>query len=78
MSLSIPRQYPGRAPAGERQAECDYCGCKFYRSTMRRDAAGFLRCEDDFDGKDTVTLDRENAANAASVRGPRPAGGGSW
>lgn len=74
MALSIPRRYgslPG--PPGERRVRCDYCSLLWYRSQLRRDPAGFLACPDGCqDGRDTVTCDRQNAANAAQTRGRRP------
>ncbi len=52
---------------------CDYCSLAYYRSELRRDAAGYLRCRDDgCNGKDIVTLDRENAQAGAKIRTPRP------
>lgn len=70
---TIARKYsPLPGPPGERRVSCDYCGITWMRSQCRRDAAGFLACPDDQDGRDTVTLDRANAAGAAEVRLPRP------
>ena len=71
--LTMPRRYPFPAPRGERREYCSYCGILWYRSSLRRDAAGFLACPDDQGGRDTVTLDRLNAAGAQQVRLPRPA-----
>ena len=56
--LTKPRKYPFPAPPGEYSTTCDYCGCEWYRSDLRRDASGFLACPDDQDGRDTVTLQR--------------------
>ena len=74
VSLSIPRKYPHYGARGEYQADCAYCGLKYYRrlGRMKRDAAGFLACEECAEGRDSVTLDRLNAAGAATVRVPRP------
>lgn len=74
MSLTMPRRYTGKAPAGERRVICDFCGMTWYRSVCRRLPGGMLACPDDQDGRDSTTLDRLNAANAAAARLPRPAG----
>lgn len=68
----MPRRYPNLpGPRGERRVACDYCGCVYYRSSLRRDASGFLACPDET-GRDAVTLDRANAAATLSIRGTRP------
>lgn len=46
---------------------CDYCGCDFYRSQLVRDPAGLLACEDDQEGRDTVTLNRLEAQAVAEA-----------
>lgn len=63
MSLTMPRNY-GPIPGGDRRVECAYCGMTWYRRDCRRDAAGYIVCPDDMEGRDTVTLDRLNAAGA--------------
>jgi hypothetical protein len=63
---TIGRKYNGGV-RGDWAAECDYCGATWHRSRMVRDASGFLACPDDQDGKDSVTLARENAASAKSM-----------
>lgn len=60
---TMPRQYQGPAPRGERRYPCDYCGITWYMSQLRRDAAGFYACPDDQSGRDVVTLDRQNATS---------------
>lgn len=74
MSLTMPRKYALPAPVGERRVVCDYCGITWYRSECRRDAAGFLACPDDQGGRDSVTLDRQNAEYAARAQARRRAG----
>jgi hypothetical protein len=59
---TMSRKYPFPAPRGERRYVCDYCGMTWYMSQLRRDAAGFYACPDDQSGRDTVTLNRQNAA----------------
>jgi len=56
----IPRRYPSPAPPGEYQTECAYCGITWYRSELRRDAAGMLVCPDDIEGRPAALLDRLN------------------
>lgn len=72
MSLTMPRRYQGPAPAGERRAECAYCGLTWYRSSMIRDPAGRLACPDDQDGRDEVTLARLNAEGGVHQPQPSP------
>lgn len=70
---TIPRRYPNLpGPPGERRVFCDYCGIKWYRSELHRDASGFLACPDEGDGRDATTLDRLNARAAAAAARPRP------
>jgi len=70
---TMSRRYsPTPGPPGERRDFCAYCGMKWYRSQMRRDASGQLACPDDQPGRDAVTLDRINSQNARTVRQPRP------
>jgi len=69
----MSRNYsPLPGPAGERRVSCDYCGSKWYRSELVRDASGHLACPDDQDGRDVATLDRINAQNAARAAQRRP------
>ena len=74
MSLTMPRRYPFPAPPGERRATCAYCGMEWYRSSLRRDASGYLVCPDDDEGRDKVTLDRLNNHYAAQASMRRPRG----
>ena len=63
---TIGRHWP-KSWRGSYAAHCDYCGVRWPRFKMVRDAAGLLACPDDQPGRDTVTLDRENAAGAAEA-----------
>lgn len=63
---TIPARYIGK-PRGDYRAICAYCGSAWHRSEMYRDAAGMLVCPQEGKGRDAVTLDRINAANAAQV-----------
>lgn len=63
---TIGRKWP-QSWRGSYAAHCDYCGVRWPRCKMVRDAAGLLACPDDQAGRDTVTLDQENAAGAAEV-----------
>jgi hypothetical protein len=60
---TIGRHWP-KSWRGSYAAHCDYCGVRWPRFKMVRDGAGLLACPDDQKGRDTVTLDRENAAGA--------------
>jgi len=71
---------------------CDLCGVMWYRSQLRKDRAGNLRCPDDASGRDAVTLSELNAAAAKRSRlitrvkdggnrdviGPPSTGSGNW
>ncbi len=65
---TIQRHHDG--PRGDFRVTCDYCGFEWLRSRCKRDAAGLLACPLDMDGKDSVTLSRENAAGATETIGP--------
>lgn len=67
---TIGRHWSKKAPRGDFQAMCDYCGVQWRRSELRRDRSGMLACPDDVRGKDGVTLSEENALAAAQPRGP--------
>lgn len=68
MGYSMPRRLPSPLPPNECTRICGYCGAKWLRSQCRKDASGFILCEDcDDGGRDQVTLDRENAAAAQSA-----------
>lgn len=60
---TIGRHWP-KSWQGSYAAHCDYCGVRWPRLKMARDAAGLLACPDDQPGRDVATLDRENAAGA--------------
>lgn len=67
---TIGRHWSKKAPRGDFQAICDYCGVQWRRSQLVRDRAGLLACPDDQRGKDAVTLSQENALAAGEPRGP--------
>jgi hypothetical protein len=52
-----------RIRSGERsRALCSYCGTRWDRDKLYRDAAGLLVCPQEGRGRDAVTLTRENVA----------------
>lgn len=54
-----------RRKQGERgSALCDYCGTRWPRSVLWRDATGALNCPQEGRGRDTVTLTKANVASA--------------
>lgn len=54
-----------RVKKGQRSvALCDYCGARFDRRDLVRDASGLLRCRQEGDGRDAVTLTEANVAAA--------------
>lgn len=61
---TISRHRPSRSPPGDTRKLCSYCGAAWYRSQLRRDAAGLLACPDEYPGRDAVTLSEGNAALA--------------
>lgn len=75
---TISRHLPRNRPYGDYEVRCDLCGVTWYRSQMRKDRAGRLRCPDDREGRDPVTLSELNAAAAARPprRGAARDGGG--
>lgn len=71
---TIGTRLPPDLPSGDFKAECDYCGVPWYRSQLTLDGAGNLRCPDEGDGLDQVTLELENAIAVQSrprQRAPR-------
>jgi hypothetical protein len=74
MSQTIGRKRSHRSPPGDTKRLCDYCGIAWYRSQLRRDAAGLLACPDDQRGRDVVTLSEGNLSWAASRRNDPTAG----
>jgi hypothetical protein len=66
--MAMPRTLSLPLAPNERALYCDYCGAKWLRSQCRKDASGFVVCEDcDDGGRDQVTLDRLNQAAAAGI-----------
>lgn len=78
MGRTIGRHWPEKAPRGDYQCTCDYCGVQWRRSQLYRDRSGLLVCPDEGNGKDMVTLSEGNAANAAARRMPLPNRGGNY
>ena len=54
-----------RLKSGERsRAVCAYCGTRWDRRALYRDAAGLLTCPQEGRGRDAVTLTRDSVAQA--------------
>lgn len=73
MSQTIGKRFRGKL--GDSTAHCSYCGVRWLRSELVRDASGRFACPDDVKGRDEVTLDQANAAAAkefASRFGKKP------
>lgn len=64
MGRSVPRQIDRK---GEHLSRCDVCGTPYLRSALRRGRDGLLRCENDIDGRDAVTLAELTAQRAATL-----------
>lgn len=64
---TMPRNFPRSAPRYDYAADCDYCGARYLRSRLVRDAAGLLACPIDSRGRDRVTLQRANQSAAEDV-----------
>lgn len=65
---TIGRKRPKRSPRGDVATYCDYCGIGYLRSELVRDGAGLLRCKDEGNGRDRVTLSQLTAQNSARPR----------
>lgn len=65
----------GEAHRGDFVATCAYCGAAWYRSALKRNAAGQLICPDDQHIRDPVTLSRLNSRALSRLRRPRQDGG---
>jgi hypothetical protein len=61
---TIGKHWPKTAEFCDYTAKCDYCDVLWRRSQLTRDGAGFLRCPDEGDGLDRVTLDEMNLEGA--------------
>jgi hypothetical protein len=77
--ITVGRKWP-KSARGDYCAHCDYCGVRWRRGQMTRDASGKLACPDDARGRDDYTLGMLNAEGAAEVAGyvPRDNDGGSY
>lgn len=79
--ITVGKRWPRSAKGRDYCAHCDYCGVRWRRSKLTRDASGKLACPDDRRGRDHVTLSQANAAGAAdwaSRRGKAQHDGGSY
>ncbi len=71
MGRTVGHHLPSDLPRGAAfTTTCDYCGFLYFRHQLRRDASGFLACEDDYGGS-VVELSEANAADAMQILGPR-------
>jgi len=61
---TIPRSIDRK---GEHLSRCDVCGCMWLRSSLMRGQDGLLRCPQDKDGRDEVTLAALTASRAADL-----------
>lgn len=64
MSRSVPRSIDRK---GEHLSRCDVCGVVWLRSALRRGRDGLLRCENDWAGRDALTLSELTAERAAAL-----------
>jgi hypothetical protein len=69
---TIGRHRPQSSPRGDYPSRCDYCGAAWWRSSLRKDGAGKLKCPDEGDGLDAVTLNAYEAAAATSYGQTQP------
>lgn len=65
---TVSRHRDPSSPHGDVLRLCSYCGVLYYRSQLRRDAAGLLACPDELPGLDSVTLSEGNAELASQKR----------
>lgn len=61
---SVPRNIDRK---GEHLSQCDVCGVMYLRSALRRGRDNLLRCENDWPGRDALTLAELTAARAAAL-----------
>lgn len=69
---TIGRHRPQSSPRGDYPCLCDYCGVPHYRSELVKDGAGRLKCPDEGDGLDEVTLQGIEAAAAVNYGQSQP------
>lgn len=77
MARTVPRNIDRK---GQHLSRCDVCGSMWLRSALRRGRDGLLRCEQDWAGRDAVTLSELTANRAASIAmqlGSRPPADGA-
>ena len=68
-------KHAGEAHRSDYVATCAYCGAAWYRSRLRRNAAGQLICPDDAHIRDPVTLSRLNAQRSSKLTKRKVDGG---
>lgn len=64
MGRSVPRQIDRK---GEHLSRCDTCGVPYLRSALVRGNDGLLRCDNDREGRNELTLAQLTAARAAAL-----------
>jgi hypothetical protein len=64
MGRSIPRNIDRK---GEHLSRCDVCGVMWLRSALKRGNDGLLRCQNDWDGRNALTLSQLVADRAAAI-----------
>jgi len=64
MARTVPRTIDRK---GQHLSQCDVCGSMWLRSALRRGRDGLLRCEQDWSGRDALTLSELTAARAAAL-----------
>lgn len=64
MSRSIPHTIDRK---GEHLSRCDVCGVMWLRSALKRGNDGLLRCKNDWDGRNALTLSILTANRAAAI-----------
>lgn len=64
MGRSVPRNIDRK---GEHLSRCDVCGVMWLRSQLRRGRDSLLRCENDWAGRDAITLSELTANRAAAI-----------
>lgn len=61
---SVPRNIHRK---GEHLSRCDECGVVYLRSALKRGRDNLLRCPEDSQGRDAMTLAELTAARAAAI-----------
>lgn len=61
---SVPRNISRK---GEHLSQCAVCGVMWLRSSLRKGRDGLLRCQNDWAGRDELTLSELTASRAAAL-----------